>query len=200
MPRNSVAGAQRTREAIVARATDVTSVAGLEGVTIGRVASDLGMRKAGIIGQFGSKAELQMAALDAASQAFVEAVWVGAADEEPGLSRLLAIGDAWVDYVARPPFEGGCFWTAVPTEFDSRGGPVHDAVRRRGQQWRRVLRREIVTAIEAGDLPAGLDPDQAVFEFESMPIGLNQSIQLYGDTRASMRARRALRRVLGVEA
>ena len=200
MPRNSVAGAQRTREAIVARATDVASVAGLEGVTIGRLASDLGMSKAGIIGQFGSKAELQMAALDAASQAFVEAVWVGAADEEPGLSRLLAIGDAWVDYVARPPFEGGCFWTAVSTEFDSRGGPVHDAVRRRGQQWRRVLRREIVTAIEAGDLPAGLDPDQAVFEFESMPIGLNQSIQLYGDTRASMRARRALRRVLGVEA
>jgi len=199
MPRNSAAEARKTREAIVARATDVASVAGLEGVTIGRLASDLGMSKAGVIGQFGSKAELQMAALDAASQAFVEAVWTPAADKAPGLPRLLAIGDAWVDYVARPPYEGGCFWTAVSTEFDTRGGPVHEAVRERGQQWRKVLRREIASTIDAGDLPTDLDPDQALFEFESIPMGLNQSIQLYGDTRAPARARTALRRVLGVE-
>jgi hypothetical protein len=61
------------------------------------------------------------------------------------------------------------------------------------------MRREIATAIDAGDLPSDLDPDQIVFEFESIPIGLNQSIQLYGDRRTPARARRALRRVLGVD-
>jgi AcrR family transcriptional regulator len=199
MARSSAAEAQRTREAIVARATDMASVAGLEGVTIGRLASDLGMSKAGVIGQFGSKGELQMAALDAASQAFVAAVWAPAADRAPGLPRLLAICDAWVDYVARPPYQGGCFFTAVSTEFDTRGGPVHEAVQGRGRQWRKVLRREVTIAIEAGDLSADLDPDQAVFELESIPMGLNQSLQLYDDRRATARARRAMRRVLGVE-
>ena len=196
MARSSVAEAKRTREAIVARATDVASVEGLEGVTIGRLASDLDMSKAGVIGQFGSKAELQLAAIDAASRAFAEAVWAPAADREPGLPRLLAIGEAWVDYVARPPFEGGCFFTAASVDFDGRGGPVHEAVRKRGMQWKKVLRREAATAVEAGDLPSGLDVDQVVFELEAIPMGLNQAIQLHGDRRAPARARKALRRVL----
>jgi AcrR family transcriptional regulator len=199
MARSSVAETQRTREAIIARAVDVASVEGLEGVTIGRLASDLGMSKAGVIGHFGSKADLQLAALDAASQAFVEAVWEPAADREPGLERLLAICDAWIDHVARSPYEGGCFWTAASAEFDTRGGPVHEAVQRRGRRWHKVLRAEIATAIEAGQLPADLEPDQAVFELEAVPMGLNQSLQLFGDKRAPARARRAMRRALGLE-
>lgn len=199
MARSSLAEAQRTREAIIARAVDVASVAGLEGVTIGRLASDLGMSKAGVIGHFGSKEELQLAGLDAASKAFVEAVWEPAADREPGLERLLAICDAWIDHVARSPYQGGCFWTAASTEFDTRGGPVHEAVQRRGRRWNKVLREEIATAIDNGQLAADLDPDQAVFELEAVPMGLNQSIQLFGDRRAPARARQAMRRVLGVE-
>ena len=198
MPRNSAAEAQKTRESIVARATDVASVEGLEGVTIGRLASDLGMSKAGVIGHFGSKVELQLSALDAASEAFVEAVWMPAAERAPGLPRLLAICDAWVGYTSRPPFKGGCFFTAASTEFDGRGGPVHEAVQKRGHQWHKVLRREVVAAIEAGELPAELDPDQAVFELEAIPMGLNQSLQLHGDRRAPTRARRAMRRALGL--
>ena len=199
MARSSVADAQKTRKTIIARAVDVASLEGLEGVTIGRLAADLGMSKAGVIGQFGSKADLQVAALDAASQIFADAVWAPAEDKEPGLPRLLAICDAWVDHIARSPFAGGCFWTAASAEFDGRGGPVHEAVQARMRRWHKVLRTEITTAIEAGQLPAELDPDQTVFELEAVPMGLNQSIQLFGDKRAPTRARRAMRRVLGVE-
>lgn len=199
MARSSVAEAQKTREAIVARAVDVASVEGLEGVTIGRLASDLGMSKAGVIGHFGSKADLQLAALSAASHVFVDQVWAPAADEEPGLPRLLEICDAWISHITRSPFEGGCFWTAASAEFDGRGGPVHEAVQARMRSWRKVLRAEILTAKEAGDLPPDLDPDQAVFELEAIPMGLNQSVQLFGDRRAPARARRAMRRVLGVD-
>jgi AcrR family transcriptional regulator len=198
MARSTAAEALKTREAIVARAVNVASVAGLEGVTIGRLATDLDMSKAGVIGHFGSKADLQVAALDEASRTFAEHVWEPAAGKPPGLPRLLAICDAWIDHVSHPPFEGGCFWTAVSSEFDGRGGPVHEAVQARMRRWHKTLRNEIVTAIEAGDLPADIDPDQAVFELEAVPMGLNQSIQLFGDRRAPARARRALRRVLGL--
>lgn len=199
MARSSVAEAQRTREAIVARAVDVASTDGLEGVTIGRLASDLGMSKAGVIGQFGSKADLQLAALEAASEIFTRDVWEPAADQEPGLPRLLGLCDAWVEHIARSPFKGGCFWTAASAEFDGRGGPVHEAVQGRMRRWRKILRSEILAAIEAGQLPAELDPDQTVFELEAVPMGLNQSMQLFGDKRAPARARKAMRRVLGLE-
>ena len=195
-----MAEARRTRETIVARAVDIASTDGLEGVTIGRLAANLGMSKAGVIGQFGNKAELQLAALEAASQIFIDQVWAPAADKEPGLPRLLAMCDAWVRHIAHSPFKGGCFWTAASAEFDGRGGPVHEAVQSRMRGWRKVVRNEIVTAIQAGELPNGLDPDQAVFELEAVPMGLNQSLQLFRDQRAPARARRAMRRVLGLEA
>jgi AcrR family transcriptional regulator len=198
MPRSSAAEARGTREAIIARAVDVASVDGLEGVTIGRLASDLGMSKAGVIGHFGSKAHLQVAALDAASQIFADQVWAPAAGKDPGLPRLLAICDAWVNHIARSPFAGGCFWTAASAELDGRGGPAHEAVQAQMRRWRKVLRTELVTAIEAGQLPAELDCDQTVFELEAIPMGLNQSVQLFGDKRAPARARKAMRRILGL--
>jgi AcrR family transcriptional regulator len=200
MARRSTAEGLKTREAIIDRAVDIASVEGLEGVTLGRLASELGMSKAGVIGHFGAKADLQVAALDAASQIFTDEVWAPAADKEPGLPRLLGICDAWVQHIARSPFAGGCFWTAASAEFDGRGGPVHEAVQARMRRWRKVLRKEIVTAIEAGELPPELDPDQTVFELEAVPMGLNQSLQLFGDKRAPARARKAMRRVLGLEA
>ena len=52
---------ERTRAAILDRAVDLASVEGLEGLTIGRLATDLGMSKSGLFAHFGSKQELQLA-------------------------------------------------------------------------------------------------------------------------------------------
>ena len=198
MGRNSAVDAQKTREAIVARATDVASVNGLEGVTIGRLASDLGMSKAGVIGQFGNKVELQLAALEAASQEFVDAVVTPVLEMDSGADRVLALCDNWIDHIARSSFPGGCFMTAASAEFDSRPGEVHDSVEKRLRQWRSFLKREVKAAIEAGEVASGADPDQIVFELQAMAMGLNQAIQLYGDRRAAALARQAVRRTLGL--
>ena len=69
------------REAILERAVEVASEEGLEGLTIGRLSSELGLSKSGLFGHFGSKEELQLAAVDAASAIFVREV------VEPALSR-----------------------------------------------------------------------------------------------------------------
>jgi len=50
---------------------EVASVDGLEGATIGRLAGDLGMSKAGVIGHFGTKTELQLASLARAGDVFI---------------------------------------------------------------------------------------------------------------------------------
>ena len=198
MPRNSVAEAAKTRAAIIDRAVQVASVEGLEGVTIGRLAEDLGMSKAGVIGQFENKVDLQRAALDSASEVFTREVWEPVADQPPGVGRLVALCDHWIAHVAGRTFEGGCFWTGASIEYDAKHGPLRDQVEDQLKRWRKTMRREVQVAVEQGELPADTDADQVVFELQGLVMGLNQALRLFSDRRAPTRARRAVRRMLGV--
>src|SRR5690348_12354631 len=101
-PRRSVAAAAGTRQAILAHAVDVASLSGLEGLTIGTLADDLSMSKAGVVGPFGSKEALQLAALERAVEIFTDRVWRPAADAEPGLPRLRALYESRLAYLTEP--------------------------------------------------------------------------------------------------
>src|SRR5689334_3449655 len=81
MPRRSATQVAESRAAIVGTAVDQGSRWGLEGLTIGWLADELGMSKSGVVGHFGSKEQLQLAVLDAAVSAFVRDVWEPVADE-----------------------------------------------------------------------------------------------------------------------
>src|SRR3954449_11531477 len=87
-----------TRESILQVAADLASVEGLEGLTIGRLATELDMSKSGLFAHFGSKEELQISTVRAAAAIFVQRV-VRPAEErhEPGLARLHSMLDAWLD-------------------------------------------------------------------------------------------------------
>src|SRR3954470_12918268 len=100
MPRRSVADAARPHAAILERSIDLASVEGLEGLTIGRLAGDLEMSKAGVLGHFGTKEELQLAALKGARAVYRREAWERAQDAPAGRARLLAIADAWLSYLA----------------------------------------------------------------------------------------------------
>lgn len=197
-PRRSAAAARETREGIVARAVTVASTDGLEGLTIGRLAGDLSMSKAGVIGHFGSKEQLQLAALDEAIAIFTREVWAPVAGLPAGLERLLATCDAWIAHLQSGVFPGGCFLTAASMEFDGRAGPVRERVIAGFEQWRAAVEHDVRTAVRAGQLPAATDPAQVWFECNALAIGLNQAIQLLGDDDAPARARRAMRRAIGV--
>src|SRR6202166_3301475 len=64
----------RTREAILARAVDIASAEGLDGLTVGSLAEQLGMSKSGLFAHFGSKEELQLATVEMARQIFIDKV------------------------------------------------------------------------------------------------------------------------------
>jgi AcrR family transcriptional regulator len=200
MPRRSALEAAGTRDAIIRRAADIGSVEGLEGITIGRLAIDLEMSKAGVIGHFGTKEELQLATLELAAELFVEQVWKPVEDLRPGLERLLGICEAWTRYADEPILSGGCFIAAVSFEFDGREGRVHDELKQVVGRWRKTLVREISVAIADGDLPPDLDPEQAAFSMEALAAGMNPARQLYGDTSAAAWSLQAMHAVLGVSA
>jgi AcrR family transcriptional regulator len=198
--RRSVADALDTRVAILRRAADVASVEGLEGLTIGRLAADLQMSKSGVIGHFGSKEQLQLETVEYAARLFAAQVWEPVRHLRPGLERLLGICASWTAYTAAPSFEGGCFIAGCSFEWDSRTGPVHDALATMIGRWRRRIAREIETAVAAGELAAGLDPAQLAFGIEALAAAVTPARLLHGEADAPAWALRSMHALLGVPA
>ena len=196
-PRRSSTEAGQTRAAILARGVEVASVEGLEGLTIGRLAADLGLSKSGLLGHFGSKEALQLAVVDTAAEIFFREISDHAPGAAPGLPRLRAMFEAWISHVEREVFPGGCFFTAAASEYDDRDGPVRDAVAGLIGVWERDLRLHVHLAIAAAELPAETDPDQLVFELVGQMLALNHALRLHRDRGALTRARRAMDRLLG---
>lgn len=179
-----------TREAILDRAVDLASEEGLEGLTIGRLASEMEMSKSGLFGHFGSKEELQLATVDAAARRFIEEVVAPVMDRQAGAERLRALCDRYVSYMECQVFPGGCFWASAAAEFDGRPGPVRNAVRDQTAAW--------LGALESDAKAAGSsNPKQLAFELQSLAQGANFAFQLFGDRDAFARARAAIDRLLG---
>lgn len=182
----------RTRQAILEAAVDLASAEGLEGLTIGRLASELSMSKSGLFAHFGSKEELQLATVEAARVIFIREVIAPAFEAERGLRRLWRLCDIWLEYVRREVFRGGCFFAAAAAEFDGRPGPVRDRVAAIMKEWLATLRRSVAEAQEAGQLAAGEDAARLAFELNALEMGANWAFQLYGDRQAFTHARAAM--------
>ena len=183
---------EKTRQTILNRAIDIASLEGLEGLTIGRLADELQMSKSGLFAHFGSKEELQLAAIETARLLFVEEVLRPALAAPRGYPRLMAICRSWLNYVTRKVFPGGCFFAAASFEFDGRPGPVRDAIAEAMSEWVATLEKAVRLAKEEGDLDPRTDPAQIAFELNALFFGANFASQLRGDPHAVRRAERAI--------
>lgn len=188
--------ARATRDAILRRALDVASVDGFEGLTFGSLAKDLDMSKAGILGHFPTKEQLQLAVYGEAARVFRELV-VAPGEGERGIERLRGYARRWAAFVGDPPWPGGCIITAASFEFDDRPGVMHDEIQRGALWWRRRLEAAAQEAIEDGDLPAGTDPDQIAFTLVALATGTVRVRQTHRDPDAGARLVRAYDALLG---
>jgi AcrR family transcriptional regulator len=183
----------RTRRAILAKAVDIASAEGLEGISIGRLATELGVSKSGLFAHFGSKQELQLETIDAAAEIFEERVWLPVADDDPGLPRLLALMDSWLEYFRVGVFSGGCFFSNAHHEFDSRPGPIHDQIANQKQRWMEAIVNHVRQAQKLGQIRTDVEPEQLAFELDAAGVLANSLWQLNHDQRAFARARTAIR-------
>lgn len=177
-----------TRRTTLRRAAEIASVEGLDGLTIGRLASELELSKSGIFAHFGSKEELQLATLAFAEEVFVEHVIRPARAFDPGLPRLRALIDNWIAYSRTRVFPGGCFFAAASAEFDAREGRVHDAVVGSFRGWMGMLVKMVEEAVELGQLSADTDAAQLAFEVDALARASNAVSVLTGDDDAYRRA------------
>ncbi|GAB2674983.1 TetR/AcrR family transcriptional regulator [Nocardia goodfellowii] len=175
----------RSRASIARHAADVASVEGLNGVSIGRLATDLGISKSGIATLFGSKEALQLAAVKAGREVFIAQIITPSLAEPRGLPRVRALVDRWFAHVTEPVFPGGCFRTAALTEFDSKPGPVRDALAADHDAWLTFLAKEIRKAQDQ-DALTGLDSEALAFELDAVVSAANIARQLGEDAKVAM--------------
>jgi AcrR family transcriptional regulator len=198
VPRTAGSDGQRTRAAILREAADLATINGLDGLTIGTLADALKMSKSGLYAHFNSKEELQLATVDEAGRIFNEQVMIPASEATAGLDRIVALCDAFFDYLGRRCFPGGCFFAVTALEMGSRPGRVKDKVAEFQGALVDVLRQNATEAVRGNQIQGSVDPEMLAFELNGLLLAANVHFVLHGNDAALSTAKRAVRRCVGI--
>ena len=172
------------------------TVDGIEGLSIGRLADSVGMSKSGLFAHFRSKEELQLATIETADEIFRAEVVGVAHAAPPGIARLRALCEAFLDHLERGVFPGGCFFASVAAEIDTHPGPVRDRAMATVASWHGELETAVKQAQDEGALDPREAPDQIAFELDAYLLLANAHYVATADPAALDHARRAIDRVL----
>ena len=182
----------RSRAAILHEACRLATVEGLDGLSLARLADAVGMSKSGLFAHFGSKEELQLATIDAASAIFDELVIEPAGAETAGVPRLRAYVEGFLNHVQEGVFPGGCFFVSAMGELDTHPGPARDGAMAFSQRWLTLLAEQVAAAQATGELDPVADAPQIAFELNAYMVLGNMQFVAAGDPAALDRVRRAV--------
>jgi AcrR family transcriptional regulator len=191
---------EATRSQILAAAVVQASSGGFESLTIGTLAGKTGLSKSGLFAHFGSKLDLQMAALDEAARQFTEAVFMPAMKAPRGVKRLRALFELWIGWPQRAQLPGGCPIDAATREYHHQPGAMRDAVLERQKQLDRELQKMVQMGVDAGELRADTDASQVVFDFLGIVLVSYRAELMLGAEESRQRARAAFDRLIGQNA
>ena len=166
---------ETTRALILEAAVQQASEGGFESITIGSLAERTKLSKSGLFAHFGSRQELQIAAMDEASRRFTEAVFMPALKSPRGLRRLRALFEGWVHWPEIAQLSGSCPLYAAAAEYNDKPGPIRDAVVERQELLARELAKTVRMAVETGELAVDTDPEQFAFEIHKQPANTRQN-------------------------
>jgi AcrR family transcriptional regulator len=194
-PRATSKGEQ-TREAILAHALGLATRIGVEGLTIGRLAEDLGMSKSGLFAHFRSKEGLQLEMLRMAGARMVESVVKPALAAPRGEPRVRALFEGWLAWEQSPSLPGGCPFMAASFELDDRPGPVRDFVVQNLRDWMDTLAGAARIAVRESHFRNDLDCEQFAHDCQGIGLAFVHASRLMRDPKARQRAETAFEALL----
>jgi AcrR family transcriptional regulator len=150
------------------RGLALMSQAGLDGVTLGVLADQVGMSKSGLFAHFRSKEEVQISLLEHTAAVSAACIIAPSMNKPEGLPRLKALVTNWFGWAPRAGLPGGCPVAAGLFEFDDVEGPVRDKLVEMEAEWRGLLTKLVVDAISSGHLRRGVDAHQFVWELSGI--------------------------------
>ena len=187
---------EATRARILQHALALAARVGLEGISIGELAQELGLSKSGLFAHFGSKEQLQLDVLDLAAEMFRCAVFEPASRAQRGEAKVTRIFEnllAWVNDRALP---GGCIFLAGAFEWDDVPGPVRQRVVEWFEKFDAAVARAAQRAVDSGDFRADLDPELFGSELHGIVLKYHLELRLLRNKKAAGLARRAFERLL----
>ena len=182
----------RTHEAILEASARLASVEGVHGLTIGRLAEELGVSKSGLFAHFGSKEALQLETVEAAQRIFEREVVQPTLEAPEGLPRLEALFEAFFSYLARGVFPGGCFFAGLLADEGPRSGPVHDRAELLERDWVDFMDELVRQARKLGHIRKEVDVGQLAFELYAYLELANYHFVLFRDPGVLERGRVAV--------
>ena len=187
---------EATRAAILDHGARLATQVGLEGLTIGRLATELKLSKSGLFAHFRSKEALQIQVLDAAAERFVDDVVKPAVREPRGEPRIRALFDRWLTWTKSNSGPGGCLFVAAAAELDDRPGPVRDRLVDLQKGWLEMMGIIFRSGVTEGVFRSDLDPEEFAHDLYSVMLGFHHASRLMRDPRAEKRALAAFGRLL----
>ena len=184
-----------TRDRILERAFRLASRDGLDGLTLGTLATDLGMSKSGLFAHFASKEHLQLEVLRVAVRRFEDTVLRPALEQARGLPRLDKLFRLWLDWL-RDPESSGCIFVVASTESDDQERDVGRFLAEQHGQLLQTLTRLVRAAVQERQLRPGVDTRQVAFEIHGIVLAAHFARRLLRDPDATNRALRAYERLL----
>jgi AcrR family transcriptional regulator len=192
----SLSKGQASRDTILRTAATLATTRGLDGLSIGDLASAVGMSKSGLYAHFKSKEELELATIATAATIFDSEVIQPVTAVSAGIERLKALANSFLSHLERKVFPGGCFFAAVAAELDTRPGPARDRVLEVLNSWVSLLRQCILDAQGQGEIDVRAEVGQVVFEIQAMLLAANFLFVMTNDPARLTQARRGVENVL----
>ena len=187
---------EQTHAAILDHAVKLASIQGVNQITLGRLAEATGVSKSGVYAHFRSRERLQMEIVEAAGEIYEREVIQPGLQAPEGLPRLINLYEAFLSYVEREVFPGGCFFAGLISEFDAQTGPVHEAVIDGHQGWETLVKQLVGEAIDQGEIAPGTDVELLLLQLDGIKDHANFLYTLYKDPEIIERGRRALANII----
>ncbi|MBW2527853.1 MAG: TetR/AcrR family transcriptional regulator [Deltaproteobacteria bacterium] len=187
---------EATRKRVLEQALALASTLGFEGLSIGGLAKATDMSKSGLFAHFDSKEDLQIKALEHASESFVTHVILPALREPRGEPRVRALFDRWLTWGDRDAVPGGCPFIAAAYELDDRPGRLRDELVASQRDWVGTIGTAAKIAVEEGHFRSDLDTEQFAYELYGSFLAYHLYHRLLGDPRATIRVREAFERLI----
>jgi AcrR family transcriptional regulator len=185
-----------TRQVILDHATREAAQLGLRGLSIGGLASGLGMSKSGLFAHFASKEALEAAVIDHAADGFTDLVIREALRRPRGEPRLRALVEGWLEWERTANGGKGCVFVSAAVELDDQPCLARDRLVAQQRDWLHFLAGAASIGVAERHFRSDLDTELMAQEILGIMLAYHHASRLLGDPRALDKARRSIDRLL----